>query len=256
MLLAPQVLGRFASAPSNSIGGRASLPPFFVHALLSMNSRSRFINSRQVRSAKSVLMCRSYSAPIYAGFSLIELVIVIAILGILVSIALPAFRGIQKEAQTSQVKSALSTIIKECLVAETREKPTNLGSIQSAQASLSGYTLGIESGYQQGSSQYAAAECFTNFINPITSQAVYGTYLLGNPVQNLPGKLYQATPQFWIIYNQRTGSTTNVCQYWYGDSKVDPSGCQAPAPSPCIPPPGSPPGYCPPSGQGWTRGQW
>ena len=197
----------------------------------------------------------SSKKPTSGGFSLIELVVVIAILGILVSLALPAFRGIQREAQTSQVKNALATLIKECLVADTREKPTNLGAIQSAQASLPGYTLGIASGDVQGSPAYDAEDCFTTFQNPISNALVTGTYILGNPNQNIPGKSYQATPQFWILYDKRSGTTTKVCQYWYGDSKVDPAGCTAPAPGPCINPPGNP-NFCPPSGQGWTIGEW
>lgn len=50
------------------------------------------------------------------GFSLIELVVVIAILGILIAIALPNFLNVQKDAQIAQATNALSTIIKECAV--------------------------------------------------------------------------------------------------------------------------------------------
>jgi len=40
------------------------------------------------------------------GFSLIELIVVVAILGILVAIAIPAFNGIQDTAQTNALKAA------------------------------------------------------------------------------------------------------------------------------------------------------
>ena len=45
------------------------------------------------------------------GFSLLELVVVIAILGILISFAVPKFIGIQKDAKIAQAKHVLATII-------------------------------------------------------------------------------------------------------------------------------------------------
>jgi len=56
-----------------------------------------------------------------AGFSLIELVIVIAILGILIAVALPAYTGIQKDAQVNTIKNILTTINKECVVTGLRK---------------------------------------------------------------------------------------------------------------------------------------
>ncbi len=53
------------------------------------------------------------------GFSLIELVIVIAVLAILSAVAIPSFIGVRNSAKVSAVKKSLVNIIKECLIAES-----------------------------------------------------------------------------------------------------------------------------------------
>tara|TARA_A100001388_G_C28591000_1_gene413425 strand:- start:90 stop:620 length:531 start_codon:yes stop_codon:yes gene_type:complete len=52
------------------------------------------------------------------GFSLIELIIVIAVLAILSAIAIPAFVGVQKKAKSSSVKNGLVNGVKECSARE------------------------------------------------------------------------------------------------------------------------------------------
>ena len=52
------------------------------------------------------------------GFSLIELVVVIAVLAILSTVAIPSFIGVRNNAKVSAIKKSLVNIIKECLVAE------------------------------------------------------------------------------------------------------------------------------------------
>ena len=84
------------------------------------------------------------------GFSLIELVVVIAILGILIAIALPNFLGVQKDAKINQAKNSLATIVKECAVKGVRFGSETVGStggtgedslVQSAAANLNDYTI-------------------------------------------------------------------------------------------------------------------
>ena len=53
------------------------------------------------------------------GFSLVELVVVIAVLAILSAVAIPAFIGIRNNAKVSAAKNSLITILKECIAAES-----------------------------------------------------------------------------------------------------------------------------------------
>ena len=56
------------------------------------------------------------------GFSLIELVVVIAVLAILSAVAIPNFIGVQGNARASAVQNGLVNGIKECVVVETDGK--------------------------------------------------------------------------------------------------------------------------------------
>jgi prepilin-type N-terminal cleavage/methylation domain-containing protein len=135
------------------------------------------------------------------GFSLIELVVVIAILGILISIALPSFINIQKDAKINQAKSALATIVKECNIAALRGKSTLLADIASARGSLSGYNLS-----SQGvtGTNFLARDCFRTIRgnSQITIDAIAGpTRSAGLAVM----------PMFSIVYNSNTGSVSKTC---------------------------------------------
>ncbi|KXS45969.1 MAG: general secretion pathway protein G [Candidatus Frackibacter sp. T328-2] len=67
------------------------------------------------------------------GFTLIELMIVIAVLGILAGIAIPRFSGVQDKAEVAAVKSELKSIQTglEMYNAENGEYPGNLSDITS-----------------------------------------------------------------------------------------------------------------------------
>ena len=79
------------------------------------------------------------------GFSLVELVVVIAVLAILSAVAIPAFVGVQANARASAVKNGLVNGIKECVVRAADNKTTLFADAQSfANAgAYQGYTVTV-----------------------------------------------------------------------------------------------------------------
>ena len=77
------------------------------------------------------------------GFSLIELVVVIAVLAILSAVAIPAFNGVQANARASAAKNGLVNIVKECIVLGTDTDTTNdtFASSTTANGTFNGYTI-------------------------------------------------------------------------------------------------------------------
>ena len=61
------------------------------------------------------------------GFSLIELVIVIAVLSILGAIAIPYFDSLRKKAMIAAVKENITTIAKQCLIENLLDRPGEYG---------------------------------------------------------------------------------------------------------------------------------
>ena len=78
----------------------------------------------------------------FLGLSLIELVVVIAVLAILSAVAIPAFNGVQANARASAAKNGLVNIVKECVVLGTDTDNTNdnLDSSATFAGDFNGYT--------------------------------------------------------------------------------------------------------------------
>ena len=157
------------------------------------------------------------------GFSLIELVVVIAILGVLLAIAMPKFISITDDAKINQAKNSLATIIKECSVASLRGKSTLLKDISSAQANLSGFTLKV-GGYTQSDPEYGNSDCYQSIRWPANSPRALGTQVYATPDDLVPGESYTKVPEFMIVYKPSTGETFKVCTYVEADG-VSPLGC-------------------------------
>ncbi|KGF87644.1 Tfp pilus assembly protein FimT/FimU [Prochlorococcus marinus] len=65
------------------------------------------------------------------GFSLIELVVVIAVLAILSAVAIPSFTNVQANARASAVQNGLVNGIKECFVLQAENSATTFSAAKS-----------------------------------------------------------------------------------------------------------------------------
>ena len=99
-----------------------------------------FLKNKRVQKALT-------TKPGEEGFSLIELVVVIAVLAILSAVAIPAFNGVQANARASAVKNGLVNGIKECVILQSdRRAIAPFSVVQSWPGNYNGYTVTTTSG--------------------------------------------------------------------------------------------------------------
>lgn len=77
-----------------------------------------------------------------AGFSLIELVVVIAVLAVLTAIALPNFLGVSDDASARAGQQAAITAFKECQVAKARGQANSASKFQAP--TVQGFLIGAQ----------------------------------------------------------------------------------------------------------------
>ena len=123
------------------------------------------------------------------GFSLVELVVVIAVLAILSAVAIPAFVGVRANARASAVKNGLVNGVKECFVRDTDNESIAFTDAQS-------------------------------FVNP---NAFDGFTLAAGSTDNCYSAVATATNEgdsnFTIVMNSNTGEVSRTC------SDVNATGC-------------------------------
>ena len=89
-----------------------------------MTILSNYLKSKRVQKVLN-------TKPGEEGFSLIELVVVIAVLAILSAVAIPSFTNVQANARASAVQNGLVNGIKECFVLEAENSDTKFSDARS-----------------------------------------------------------------------------------------------------------------------------
>jgi len=140
------------------------------------------------------------------GFSLIELVVVVAVLAILSAIAIPSFTDIRKKSMITAAKQNLILIIKECNLVNIDNGNATFSDINSWKTSNS---YGDRSGLGFGGDGFTY-DTGIDSNEPITSSD--SCMSVAAKSNTISGTSFGSLPHFELKYNSATKSIEKNCQ--------------------------------------------
>ena len=146
------------------------------------------------------------------GFSLIELVIVIAVLSILGATAIPYFDSLRKKAMIAAVKVNITSIVKKCLIQNNLVSPGEyeLGFRGALGWNNTNTSFSDNGGIDLGSTGYPYYFISLGFTNPLSldgnclSITARSRYFNNTSIGELP--------HFQIFFNLGTGEFEKLCE--------------------------------------------
>ena len=146
------------------------------------------------------------------GFSIVELVVVIAVLSILGAIAIPYFDSLRKKAMIAAVKENITTIVEQCLIENLLVKPGEYGLPYKTAFRLNNTNISFSDngGIDLGSPGYPYYFTSLGFANPLSldsnclSITARSKYFNNTSIGELP--------HFQIYFNIGTKKFEKICE--------------------------------------------